>query len=384
MTEVEAGAESVGALSGLRVIDLSMYLPGPYATLMLADLGADVVQVEPPTGDMARAVQPRVGDDSALHHWVGRNKRSLVLDLKSADGREAFHRLVKDADVVLEGFTPGVATRLGVDYDACRRTNAEIVYCSISGAGQDDGPRARPGHDINYLARAGFLDQVSGADGTPVPVGPPVADIAAGLHAAVGILAALRYRDAGGGGQYVDVSLLGAALALTAPQIVKALAPVPLAAGSDHNRGADPAYRVYRTKDARHVAIGAFEHKFWQRLCLVLDRPDLIDRRLTEPAAVADELVGVFARKDLAHWDRLLTPADVCYSPVNRLEEVVGDPVVSLRGDFAATNGGLHSRVQLTNPIGMSSTPPTMRTDAPPLGIGIVDVGWARCSGDPE
>jgi crotonobetainyl-CoA:carnitine CoA-transferase CaiB-like acyl-CoA transferase len=371
-----AAGDNCGALAGLRVLDLTMYLPGPYASLMLADLGADVIQIEPPAGDLARQIAPAVGADSALHNWVSRNKRSCVVDLKSDVGRQRFHELLLNADVVLEGFTPGVAERLGVDYDACRRITPDIVYCSLSGGGHGHEAATRPGHDINYLALSGFLDQTTNEAGIPATVGPPIADIAAGLHAAVGVLAALRHRDAGGGGQFLDVSLMGAALALTGPQLVKATAPVPLDRALDHNLGADPAYRVYRTRDQRFVAIGAFEEKFWKRLCDTLDRRDLIGLRHTDPALAEAELSATFAGRDLDHWNALLDGADVCYSPVNRIQDVPGDPLIVLRGDFTDRTDTTSSTIQLRNPIRMSKTPPEIRTPAPSLGQHDAEARW--------
>lgn len=365
-----------GALDGLKVLDLSMYLPGPYASMLLADLGADVIHVEPPTGDLVRVIEPSVGGDSALHHWVGRNKRSCTVDLKSQEGHELFLGLVRDADVVIEGFTPGVAARLGVGYDDCRVVNPDVVYCSISGAGHGHDGSGSPGHDINYLARSGFLDQATDAAGSPVPIGPPIADVAAGLHAAVGILAALRHRDSGGGGQFIDVGLMGAALAMTGPQIVKALAPKPMPRDRDHNLGADPAYRTYRTKDGRHVVIGAFEGKFWIRLCTLLEREDLISLRHSEPDKAASELAGIFRTHDLQHWNSLLDDANVCYSPVNRIDEVSRDPLVLARQDFEISEGHAGLLTSMRNPIRLSATPTATRSGAPGLDEHGPTVEW--------
>jgi alpha-methylacyl-CoA racemase len=369
-------ADAPGALAGLRVLDLTMYLPGPYASLMLADLGADVIHIEPPSGDLARLIAPAVGTDSALHNWVTRNKRSCVIDLKSHAGQRQFHQLLRGADVVLEGFTPGVAERLGIDYRSCRGIRTDIVYCSISGVGHGHPMASTPGHDLNYLALSGFLDQTVTDHGTPATIGPPIADIAAGLHAAVGILAALRHRDAGGGGQFIDVSIMGAALALTAPQQVKASAPMPLDPALDHNLGVDPAYRLYQTQDARFVAIGAFEDKFWIRLCEKLGRTDLIALRHDDPKAAAAQLSTIFASRDLQEWNTLLLDADVCYSPVNRIKDVPADRLVMLRGDFIDDADAAPADGQLRNPIRMSKTPPTVRSGAPALGEHDADARW--------
>ena len=363
------GHDEVGALAGLRVLDLTMYLPGPYATLLLADLGADVLTIEPPSGDLARHIAPRVGTDSALHNWVARNKRSCVLDLKSETGKASFHQLVSGADVVIEGFTPGVAQRLGVDYESCCHAKPDIVYCSISGGGHGHRLASTPGHDINYLALAGFLDQTITEHGAPATIGPPIADIAAGLHAAVGILAALRHRDAGGGGQFVDVSIMGAALALTAPQQVKVTAPAPLDPARDHNLGADPAYRVYRTRDRRFVAVGAFEDKYWARLCDALGRSDLAAQRNSDPQAAITALSAIFVSRDLADWNELLLDADVCYSPVNQIRDVPGDRLVKARNDFTTDVAGASVGIaQLQTPIRMSKAPARIRHGAPGLG----------------
>jgi alpha-methylacyl-CoA racemase len=368
---------AAGALAGLRVLDLSMYLPGPYASMLLADLGADVIQIEPPGGDPARDVEPVDSGDSALHRWVARNKRAGEVDLKAAGGADLLLALVADADVVMEGFRPGVADRLGVGYAACRAIKADIIYCSLSGAGNQQGPPGGPGHDINYLAIAGFLSQVTDASGAPVPVAPPVGDIAAGLHAAVAILSAVYYRDAGGGGQYIDVSILGSALAMTGPQLVKALAIQPLSRSADHNLGADPAYHAYRTADGRYVVLGAFEQKFWVRFCDLVGRDDLVGRRHSDPQGTIAELGSMFTGKDRAHWLELLGSANVCFSPVNDVSEVIDDPSVVARGDFERMSTGAGtSSIQLRNPIRMSATSPVIRTAGPDRDPKAVPPTW--------
>jgi alpha-methylacyl-CoA racemase len=364
----------VGALDGLRVIDLSAYLPGPYATMLLADLGADVIAVEPPGGEAGRSISPRVADDSALHSWVGRNKRCVVLDLKADTDYARLLSLIGGADVIVEGFTPGVADRLRVDYDTCRTIRPTLIYCSVSAHGQEGTAIHSPAHDINVLARAGFLDQVGlsrpGHGGSPGMVGPPVADLSAGLHAAVAILAAVHHRDQTGEGQFIDVTLLGAAVAMAGPQLVKALAPQPLPREHDHNLGADPAYMCYQAADGQWFALGSLELKFWLRLCEALERPDLAEARTRDPQLVTQQLATLFATADRDHWSRLLGPADVCYSPVNTIDAVVSDPLI--RAHEGITSVG--PARQPANPIRMSGTP--LRPPSPAPLLSTSEVEW--------
>jgi crotonobetainyl-CoA:carnitine CoA-transferase CaiB-like acyl-CoA transferase len=354
------------ALEGLRVIDLSSYLPGPYASMLLADFGADVLHVEPPGGDPARHLPDRMGDDSALHWWVGRNKSSLTLDLKDPGDRARLLDHVARADVVLEGFRPGVAARLGVDYPSCRAVNERIVYCSISSYGQSGRYAAAPGHDLNYSARAGMLSLSADGRGDPVIVGFPLTDVAGGLHAAVGILTALVHRGRTGEGQFVDVSLLDASIGLVGMQLMKALAGRPPRQWEDMNLGGDPAYGLYRTRDGRFVSVACLEGKFWRRLCELLGAEHLVDGRVRDPGGTRAELASIFARCDLAEWDARLEGQDVCYAPVNRIEDVAGDPAVADSGIVTRMRdaGGVE-RPQLGNPVRLVRTPPALRRPAP-------------------
>ncbi|MER7003266.1 CoA transferase [Dactylosporangium sp. NPDC000555] len=365
------GVTSDGApLAGVRVLDLTTYLPGPYATLLLADLGADVIHVERPGGEPGRHIEPRVGDDSALHAWVGRNKRSIQLNLKDDEDRDRLRTLVSDCDVIVEGFTVGVAARLGFDYESCRAVNPRVVYCSISVAGQHGHNPGTPGHDINFLARAGFLGQVRDSAGAPVPVGSPIADLAAGLHAAVGIVAALLHRERSGEGQFVDVSLLGSAVALTGPQLVKALAADPPRLERDFNLGSDAGYTTYQCRDGRWIAIGALEDHFWSRLCRLLDRDDLIQSRASRPDAAIEQLSAVFATADRDHWDALLGDANVCYAPINDMAEAAVDPYLTAGQDIVTV--GL-SR-QPNSPIRLPGS--AGRGHSPAPGLSSQDVNW--------
>ena len=369
-TGTQGATVTASALDGLRVVDMSTYLPGPYATMLLADLGADVLHVEPPGGDPGRRMPERVGDDSALHWWVSRNKRSLVLDLKRPADRERLLAEVADADVVVETFRPGVARRLGVDYEACRKVNERVIYCAITGYGQEGELANVPGHDVNYSARSGILGLSTDDHGEPVVVGLPITDVAGGLHAAVAILAAVHYQRRTNKGQYIDISIVDASLGLVGLQLMKALAGHPPRKSTDMNLGAaDPAYGMYRTRDGKHITIGCLEEKFWRRLCQLLEREDLIQRRVDEPEAVRRELAAIFAREDRAHWDRLLADQDVCYAPVLDIDELVEDARVRGAVVTIPDERGVE-RPTLANPIRMSLTPPRLRSPAPPLTPG--------------
>jgi alpha-methylacyl-CoA racemase len=350
------------ALEGIRIVDLSTYVPGPYATRVLADLGADVVQIEPPVGDpMRHTPVPWNGDDAAGFIWLAQGKTSRVLDLKSDAGQEAFRALVVEADVVIESFTPGVADRLGVGYEACRRINPDVVYCSVSGDGQTGEYATTPGHDLGFLARAGVLDQIRGADGAPAAIGPLVGDMAGSLFAATAILAALLHRERTGEGQRIDIPLIGAALAMAAPQLLKHAAGHTPTPAWDHNRGADPAYRVYPARDG-FVAVAGLEPKFWERMCERIGRPDLIERRASDAPAVIAELTTLFARHDRAHWVEIVGD-DACFAPVNELDEVRDDPHVRA-GGFIVEGADPGTWFPAT-PIRLSATPLVAPRPAP-------------------
>jgi crotonobetainyl-CoA:carnitine CoA-transferase CaiB-like acyl-CoA transferase len=319
-------------LEGVRVLDLSRLLPGPMCTLHLAEMGADVIKVEDPErGDYAREMDARDGEPSAFYRLVNHNKRSIVLDLKSPGGRDAFLRLAADADVILEGFRPGTVRKLGIDYAAARARNPRIVYCSISGYGQSGPYRERAGHDINYLGYAGVLDQTGRADGPPALCNLQIADLLGGaLTAAAGILAALVGAKVSGRGRYVDVAMAESALAhnvfpLHALTSRGATAP----RGEDFLTGGLPCYGVYPTRDRRWLAVGALEEKFWSTLCDTLERPDLKPLQFAtgeEGRATRRVLEAIFSRQPLAFWLDRFASADCCVSPVLTLEEALVDP----------------------------------------------------------
>jgi crotonobetainyl-CoA:carnitine CoA-transferase CaiB-like acyl-CoA transferase len=324
-------------LAGVRVLDLTRLLPGPFATLVLADLGADVVKVEEPGGgDWLRHLPPHAGEVSAAFHALNRNKRSVALDLRRREGASAFLRLARRVDVVVESFRPGVLDRLGVGYEALRRESPRIVLCSITGHGQDGPYARRAGHDLGYLALSGVL-AASGTAEAPLPPGVQIADVAGGAWPAVaGILAALVRRAATGEGGHVDVSMTEGALAmLTLPLGIAWARGTPIARGRELLSGGAAYYGVYRTKDGRFVALGALEPKFFAAFCAGAGRPDLAERQHEEPQEpLRAELAAIFGARTWAEWGAFAEAHDACLSPVLEGDEPREDSQLRSRGAF--------------------------------------------------
>ncbi|MEO8565563.1 MAG: CaiB/BaiF CoA-transferase family protein [Betaproteobacteria bacterium] len=342
-------------LDGVRVLDLSRLLPGPVCTLHLADLGADVVKLEDTgAGDYARSLGlAPTGDGrapsnapSAFFRMVNRNKRSLALDLKASAGRDAFLRLARRADVIVESFRPGVVDRLGVGYAALAALNPRIVYCSITGYGQTGPYRDRAGHDINYLGYAGVLDQTGTSGGPPALSNLQVADLLGGaMNASTAILAALFGASRTGKGSHVDVAMTEGSLAhnIFALHAIQTLGHVQ-ARGADLLTGGVPCYGVYATQDGRYLAVGALEGKFWRALCEALDRPDLVAGQLATGAAgdaVRQQLAAIFAQHTQAHWIERLTGIECCVTPVLSLDEALADPQVRARDMIVSGADGI-------------------------------------------
>ncbi|MFL5358355.1 CaiB/BaiF CoA transferase family protein [Archangium sp.] len=355
-------------LSGLKVLDLSRLLPGPYATLVLADLGATVDKVEDPGGgDYIRQMPPLREDESALFYGLNRNKRSLTLDLKSAEGREALLRLASGYDVLVESFRPGVMDKLGVGFSALHARNPRLIYCSISGYGQTGPDRLKAGHDLNYAARAGVLGYGGRADGAPAFPGVQLGDIGGGsLFALVGLLAALHERERTGQGRFVDVSMTDGAVAFLHMHLAARLAMgehgQPLRRGREALNGGYACYGLYRTRDGRYLAVGALEPKFFAGVCEVLGRPELLaDAYDTGEAGerVKAELSRLFAEHPLAYWKERFAGTDVCVEPVLEGDEVLEDPQLRARGLFVDSEDSQRGRkvTHLLTPLRMGETP---------------------------
>jgi len=321
-------------LKGIRVLDLTRLLPGPYATLLLADLGAEVIKIEEPgRGDPVRSLPPFVGGESARFLALNRGKKSLTLDLKPEKGREIFLKLARTADIVIEGFRPGVVKRLGIDYEQIKRISPEIIYCSLSGYGQSGPYREHVGHDINYVARAGLLS-LTGSD-RPVIPGVPVADLSGAMFAAFSIISALFARERTKMGCYLDVSLTDAVISWLSLHLAETLVTgQPVRPNEQVLTGAFPCYALYETKDGRWLAIGALEEKFWRRLCEALDVPQFIPYQFAgeEREEIFEKLREVFRSKTLSEWLDELYPTEIPIAPVLDLMEVVEDPHLRQRG----------------------------------------------------
>lgn len=334
------------ALQGIRVLDLSRLLPGPYLTMILADMGADVIKVEAPrVGDYMRSIPPAKGGVSGRFMAVNRNKRSLALDLKSEGGRDAFLRMVERADVVVESFRPGVMDRLGLSYEALKARNPGIVVCAISGYGQNGPYRLRAGHDINYLGMGGVLAMGGQAGGAPAMPGVQIADLAGGaLWGCTAILGALLGRHNSGEGAYLDIAMTEGAMALLAAEIgnLDCGLPAPPTRGNQTLNGGLACYRIYKTRDDKYMSVGALEPKFWMALNAALGRKGSL-AELVAPADVQDrigaELMAIFAQKTRAEWIETLAGCDCCCEPIYELDELGDLPLHKSRGMFFALEG---------------------------------------------
>ena len=341
--------------------------------MMLGDLGMDVIAVVAPNDAMGVGIPP-----------LQRNKRNVTLNLKVARGREAMHRLCDTADVVLEGFRPGVARRLAVDYETLAARNPRLVYCSISGYGQDGPYRDKVGHDVNYLGYAGVMDVIGTAGGSPIIPGVQIADIGAGgLMAAVGILTAIIAREKTGRGQFVDIAMMDGSVAWNLFHAMLYFRGKPASRGETHLTGRFPCYAVYETRDGKYVTVGAIEPHFWKNLCEQLDLSAYSDHQFDE--VVLGEMFGrfraKFREKTQAEWLEILGPLDICFGPVNGVAEMVNDPQVRHRQMVVTIDDPVHGpQPGLGIPIKLSETPGSIRK--PPATFGehteavLVEIGY--------
>jgi crotonobetainyl-CoA:carnitine CoA-transferase CaiB-like acyl-CoA transferase len=364
----------MNALNGITVLDLTRLLPGAVATMMLGDFGADVIKIEEPvSGDPARESRAGINQPGAYFLATNRNKRSITLNLKHERGREIFLKLARNADVVIEGFRPGVMDRLGIGYEVLKPINPRLIYCAITGYGQDGPYRLKAGHDANYLSVAGLLSINGPKGGPPVLSGVQLADLAGGsLHAMIGILLALQARTQTGEGQMVDVSMMDGSLALMYVPFASYLAngTQPLR-GSEGLSGRYACYQLYETKDGRYLSLGALEPKFWESACRVLSREDFVEKQYSGSAQ--DEMIAVFREifktRTAAEWITQFDQVDTCVALINDIAEMIEDPQVKHRGLIAEIEHPVEGRLkQIAPTVKLSATPGVIELPPPRLG----------------
>lgn len=361
-------------LTGIKVLDLTRLLPGPFASLVLADLGAQVDKLEDTQGgDYIRHMPPSIGDTSALFVALNRNKRSCALDLKKPAAQAAFKKLVRSYDVVFEQFRPGVLQKLGLSHEALLAENPRLVVCALTGYGQDGPLAKRAGHDINYLARAGVLGFQGPAGGPPQPPGFQLADVSGGLWSVIGIVSALFERSTTGKGRLLDVSMIETSLGFAALGYGAVLGGQTSDRGNEVLSGGIAPYNTYATKDGRAMALGALEPKFWMGFCAAVgvspDMSDLVPGPHQE--ALVGKLRSIFAERTFDEWIAFAAERDVCLEPVLTPEEAMRDPHLRARGTFFEIDAAGTKLPQMRLPL----TPADKVHTAPPKqGEHTVDV----------
>ncbi len=386
---------SIAPLTGIKLIDLTKLAPGPHCTMILGDLGADIIKVEepgPPSGRRAEQAGaagklPRPSTGIGPYNALGRNKRSIGLNLKSGPGREVFLRLAQRADVVVEEFRPGVAKRLGIDYDTLSARNPRLVYCAVTGFGQTGPYRNYVGHDLNYIAQAGALSMIGRKDQPPTIPQNLLADYAGGgLHAAIGVLAALLARHQTGRGQYVDIAMLDGTMLLIAQAISNHFGKgwIPRR-GATTLDGSAPWYNLYLTKDDKYITIGSVEPWFYANLCRALGVEEYLQDEYNSAKydQIKARFAEVFRTKTRDEWFEHLTKADICVGRMLTLDELEHDPQIRARNmvvEVEAPSGEKIKQVGIS--VKLSDTPGSIRSLAARLGQHtgeiMADLGYSE------
>jgi crotonobetainyl-CoA:carnitine CoA-transferase CaiB-like acyl-CoA transferase len=374
-----------GPLAGIRVLDLSRVLAGPFATMMLGDLGAEIIKVEMPgTGDDTRQWGPPfVEGESAYFLSINRNKKSIALNLKNARAREVALNLAETSDIAIENFTPGTAKRLGLDYEALKRVNPRMIYCSISGFGQDGPYRDWPSYDIAMQGMGGFMSITGEPDRPPVRIGVAVSDIISGMYATIAILAALRARDQIGKGQWIDISLLDSTVSVMTYMAGNYFATGrnPRPAGSSHPTIVP--YQAFKCMDGSYLIVAVGNDRHWELMCKAIQAEHLLkDPKFTHNADrvrhrddLIPQLEKIYSSKPRQEWFRILTDIGVPCGPVYTMSEIFADPQVLHRGMLLEMNHPKAGKVRLIgNPIKFSETPVQIRTPPPLLGESTDEV----------
>jgi alpha-methylacyl-CoA racemase len=356
-----------GPLKGIRVLDLTRLLPGPLATQMLADMGAEVIKIEDPKApDYARFMPPQHGPLGVSYLALNRSKKSLCINLSSSEGKQIFHQLLETADIVVESFRPGVLAKMGLDYELAKKIKHDIIYVSVTGYGQTGPYKSKAGHDINYLGYAGVLG-ISGSKEAPSKSGVQIADIAGGSYPAViGCLSALLARNSTGEGQHVDVAMVDCALPFMSFYMAEALNTGKVYQREEHPlAGAVPNYNIYPCKDGKWIALGSLEPKFWMGFCNLVGKPEWASR-IMDPA-LKSELTVFFQTKDRDEWISLCAGADICLTPILNIDELENEPHHRERDMFIEMEHPVYGKLKgINQPIKFSNTPSQVAW-APPL-----------------
>jgi crotonobetainyl-CoA:carnitine CoA-transferase CaiB-like acyl-CoA transferase/putative sterol carrier protein len=370
-----------GPLAGVKIVDFTRLLPGPLATMFLADMGADVIKVEDPDSpDYIRGFEPLIGDTSMYYLSLNRNKRSLAVNYLSEPGRDVIYNLIKNADVLVEQFRPGVMNEIGFGYDELIKINPKLVYVSVTGYGQQSGMAMAAGHDLNYIAIAGALGITGAADGPPVIPGFQLADIAGGAYMTINaVTTALFQRERTGKGDWVDVSMTDAVLPFTAMQFAyqQALKKDP-GRGQFELSGGLANYNVYKCGDGKYVALGSLEPKFWNNFCSKLGKADWMDRFLKEgeePGMLKQEVNALFLTKTSAEWLQFFKGHDICFTVVNELKDLEHDVYLNERGMFVESEHAAVGKYKTINqPLKFMQTDFGNYWNAPGLGDDTANV----------
>ncbi len=364
-------------LEGIRVLDLTRVLAGPFCTMILADMGADVIKIErPSTGDDSRHFGPYVNGESAYFMSINRNKKSITINLKSEKGKNIFREMVKEADIVIENFRPGTMERLGIGYEDLKKINNKIIYAASSGFGHTGPYSERPAYDAIVQAMGGLMSITGQKDGTPTRVGSSIGDIIAGLYTTIGIFAALKYRNDNGVGQKVDVSMLDGQVSILENAIARyfATGSSPKPAGNRHN--SIIPFETFETSDGE-LMVAAGNDNLWQKLCIALDMPELAEdkRFITNPLRAKNytELRPLLAKelkkKSTDEWHQVLLDYGVPNGPINNIEDVVNDPQVKAREMIVEVDHPKAGKVKMAGiPIKMSESQGQIKTPSPSLG----------------
>jgi len=362
-------------LDGIKILDLSRYLPGPFATQFLADFGAEVIKIEEPGGELGRALPPFAGGMGTRFASVNRNKKSITLDLKKDEARNIFMKLVETADVVVDQFRPGVMDKLGLGYESLKKINKGIIYCSITGYGLSGPWMKAAGHDVNYLNISGVSGLTAGRDGAPVMSSVQIADVAGGsLYAVIGILLALFARTRTGEGQLCDIAMMDGALSLLSYTIGEwsgsRRCPVP---GREFLTGGFAMYNVYRCSDGRHVSLGAIEQKFWKGFCEGIGKENYIPLQysIEDQEELIREISRIMLTRSRDEWVEHFRNKDICFTPVLDLDEVSEHEQVQARGMMLKVTNFMGSGADISvagNPVKLSETPCEIRLQFPRTG----------------